>query len=222
MEKLFITTVGTSLITNTGILDYAESTKVMSESLSPAPSAAVLALLEKLAETLRANHELVFKTAEFATFLLYQRTVDATSTTWYSPGARYVFVGTDTYHGRFVLKLFRELITKYYPTVSLSTDIYVPGLNVGVAGAYDTAQHELYTKLKALTKAYAETNTATGTAYADRVICNLTGGFKFVSGWMHTYATIHGHCIVYRYELSNEVILTRPRIAVDFPTPLHI
>jgi len=222
MEKLFITTVGTSLITNTGILDPKESATVMRESLSSAPSEAVLTLLEKLANKIRADHKPIFNTAEFATFQLYQRTMDATSTTWYTPGARYVFVGTDTYLGRFVLKLFRELITDYYPTVLLSTDIYVPGLNVGVAGAYDTAQHELYTKLKALTTAYAETNTATGTSQADRVICNLTGGFKFVSGWMHSYATIHGHSIVYRYELSNEVILTRPRIALDFPTPLHI
>jgi len=216
MEKLFLITVGTSLITGTGLLSNDDIKIVMDESLSQTRSAQKEAILQKVADQLSVDHQPIFRTAEFSTLLAYQRTVNPDAPTWYNPGARYICIGTDTFVNRFVMSMFRKTMTQQFPTIRLETDIIVPGLNVGVAGAYDTAQHELYTALGMLTDPYVAQR------QPENVIFNATGGFKFVSGWIHTYATIKGFSIMYIHEASRELLLTRPRIALDFPTPLHV
>jgi putative CRISPR-associated protein (TIGR02619 family) len=216
VEKLFLITVGTSLITGTGLLTSDESKTVMDESLAQTRSAEKEAILQKLTDKLRVDHEAIFRTAEFSTLRAYQRTVNPDAPTWYNPGARYVFIGTDTSINRYVLRTFRSILSRHFATIQLEADIIVPGLTVGVAAAYDTAQHELYQSLKMVTLPYMNQQ------QPQNVIICATGGFKFVSGWMHTYATIHGFGIMYIHEASRELLLTRPRIALDFPTPLHV
>ena len=216
MSKLFVTTVGTSLITNSGILSREQVAVVMKDPLVATPSPEVATLLGIIETTLATDHQYIFKSAEFATLLKYQQTVLPHADHWYIPGALYVFVGTDTYLGKFVVRIFRKVLQTHYPTIRLTTDIVVPGLNVGVAGAYDTAQWELFKTLNVLTGTFA-TN-----GRADDVVFNATGGFKFVSGWIHTYATRNGHCIMYLFEGSSEILLTKPTMADDFPTRLHV
>jgi CRISPR/Cas system-associated protein Csm6 len=216
MEKLFVTTVGTSLITGTGILQPEQVKLIMKDSLVSSPSPEVATLLASLEASLAADHTPIFRTAEFATLLKYQQTVDPTASQWFVPGSLYVFVGTDTYLGKFVVNVFRSLLQKHYPTIRLTNDIVIPGLNVGVAGAYDTAQWELFRSLNTCTAPYVARETP------DNVIFNATGGFKFVSGWIHTYATLNGHRVMYLFEGSSEILLTKPAMKSDFPPKLHV
>jgi len=217
VEKLFIITVGTSLITGTNWLTRDQKDAVMDESLSPVPvTPAAQAVLDLYAAKLHADHTPFLDTAEFWTMRAYQRTLHPASTHRFTPGARYVFVGTDTYVGRWVLQLFRDILTTHYPTIRIETDIVVPGFTVGMPQAFDTAQMDLNQRLNRLTEPYI------AAGCADDVIFNASGGFKFISGWVHTYATNRGHRVMYLYEGSREILMTKPRIAGDFPAPLFI
>ncbi|MFM7677822.1 MAG: hypothetical protein ACKO83_03115 [Roseiflexaceae bacterium] len=217
MEKLFIMTVGTSLITGTFRLTRPQKDAVMDESLSPVPvTPAAQQVLNLYAEKLRDDHTPFLDTAEFWTMRAYQRTLHPDSDQRFTPGARYVFVVTDTYVARWVVQMFREIITTHYPTIRIETDIVVPGLTVGMPLAFDTAQMELNQHLNRLTDPYV------AAGCADDVIFNASGGFKFISGWVHTYATMRGHRVLYLYEGSREILMTKPRIAGDFPAPLFI
>lgn len=217
MEKLFIITVGTSLITGTNWLTRAQKDAVMDESLSPVPvSPAAQAVLDQYAAKLHADYTPFLDTAEFWTMRAYQRTLHPAATSRLTPDVRYVFVGTDTYVGRWVVTMFHSILTTHYPTIDIVEDIVVPGLTVGMPLAFDTAQMDLNQRLNQLTEPYI------AAGCADDVIFNASGGFKFISGWVHTYATNRGHRVLYLYEGSREILLTKPRIAGDFPAPLFI
>lgn len=72
MEKLFVITVGTSLITGTGRLNRTQKDAVMDESMSPVPvSPAAQQVLDLYADMLRTDHTPFLDTAEFWTMRAY-------------------------------------------------------------------------------------------------------------------------------------------------------
>jgi hypothetical protein len=217
VEKLFVITVGTSLITGTGRLNRTQKDAVMDESMSPVPvSPAAQQVLDLYADMLRTDHTPFLDTAEFWTMRAYQRTMHPESSQRFTPGVRYVFVGPDTYVGRWVMQMFREIISTQYATINVEMNIVVPVATYGMPMVFDTAQMELNQRLNRLTDPYIAAECA------DAVIFNATGGSKVISGWVHTYATLRGHRVLYLYDGSREILMTKPRIAADFPTPFFI
>ena len=51
-----------------------------------------------------------------------------------------------------------------------------------------------------------------------RMILNITGGFKIVSAWVQSYATLHGLLTIYKYESGDTLIVTTTNAPATLPS----
>jgi hypothetical protein len=211
MPKLIISTVGTTLLKVRGVVSADEEQLLTKHANDMHPPETLRALLDNVADDARYTSMDILQTAEFATLQLYRTKVAPQHAHWYLPGARYVFVGTDTYTSKMVLATFRRFLNAQFPQVSIGQDIVVRGLQVQNTHGLDTALRELYDTLNRATEAYD----------ASDVLCNISGGFKFISGWMQAYAVHKGFATVYTFEGSQAMVLSEPRFPGNFPPPLE-
>lgn len=210
MPKLIVSTVGTTLFGISDVVTPDERALLARHANDYTPPQALLDLLESVANDPRYQSMSILKTAEFDTLALYRRKVQPDLTDWYIPGVRYGFIGTDTFPSKMVLSVFHRFLDTHYKAVNRCDDIMVRGLQVGSAIGLDAALRELYAVLDRLTGPYDPGD----------VLFNISGGFKFISGWMAAYAVHRGFATVYTFEGSKEMILTEPQYAGDFPPRL--
>lgn len=211
MPKLIISTVGTTLLKVRGVVSADEESLLIKHANDVNPPAAVQTLLQNVNDDARYTSMDILQTAEFATLGLYRTKVAPQHTNWYVPGARYVFVGTDTYTSKLVLSVFRRFMHTQFPQVNQGQDIVVRGLQVQNTLGLDTALQELYATLNRVTKEFDRAD----------ILCNISGGFKFISGWMQAYAIQQGFATVYTFEGSQAMVLSEPRYPGNFPAPLE-
>lgn len=210
MPQLIVSTVGTTLLRLGDVVTPNEHDLLMRHANDYTPPQTLLDLLENVANDARYQNMSILKTAEFDTLALYRRKLRPDLTDWYLPGVRYGFIGTDTFPSKMVLSVFNRFLNTHYTSVSRCNDIVVSGLQVGSAIGLDTALRDLYDMLDRFTEPYE----------AGDVLFNISGGFKFISGWMAAYAVHRGFSTVYTFEGSSEMILTEPQCPGDFPPRL--
>jgi hypothetical protein len=210
MAKLIISTTGTTLFFVPDVVTAEEKTLLTRHANETNPPEALQALIKSVDNDPRYQSMSILKTAEFATLSLYRSKVRPDLADWYIPGVRYGFIGSDTFSGRMVTSVFNRFLNAHYKTLYRCDDIIVKGLQVGSAIGLDTALRELYATLDRLTAPYDH----------EDVLFNISGGFKFVSGWVQGYAIHRGFATVYTFEGSNEMILTEPLFPGDFPPRL--
>jgi hypothetical protein len=210
MPQLIVSTVGMTLFQIGDVVTPAERALLGRHANDYTPPQALLDLLENVDNDPRYQNMSILNTAEFDTLALYRRRLQPDLTDWYLPGVRYGFIGTDTFPSKMVLSVFNRFLNANYTGVSRCNDIVVRGLQVGSAIGLDAALRELYAVLDRLTEPYN----------ASDVLFNISGGFKFVSGWMAAYAVHRGFATVYTFEGSKEMILTEPQYPGDFPPRL--
>jgi len=210
MPKLIVSTVGTTLFGISDVMTQEERTLLGRHANDYNPPKVVRDLLDNVANDARYQSMSILKTAEFDTLALYRKKVQPDLADWYLPGVRYGFIGTDTFPSKMVLSVFNRFLDAHYNSVNRCEDIVVRGLQVGSAIGLDTALRELYHLLDRLTGPYDR----------EDVLFNISGGFKFVSGWMAAYAVHRGFATMYTFEGSKEMILTEPQFPGDFPPRL--
>ncbi len=210
MTKLIISTTGTTLFGIPDMLTNEEKLLLTRHANETNPPETLHALIRSVDNDPRYQSMNILNTAEFATLSLYRSKVRPDLADWYIPGVRYGFIYSDTFPGKMVQSVFNRFLSAHYKSVYRSNDIVVRGLQVGSAIGLDTALRELYDTLDRVTGAYDR----------DDVLFNISGGFKFISGWMQAYAIHRGFATVYTFEASNEMILTEPQLPGDFPPRL--
>lgn len=215
--QIILTTVGVSLLRVCAALpDCPVSRDAMGEVLKNTstltPSRAMQRTLDVLAQHISLHPELLLRSAEFDTLGLFRRRMLPTSDPrqWYVPGAQYVFIGSDTYVGHWMLARFRDFFASHYPNVPIGADILVRGLQVKVAAGLDTALRDMQFVLDRTTHPYPHV----------QVLLCISGGYKFISGWMQSYAVQRGYAAIYTYEDSHELIMAQPQHPGDFPPRL--
>jgi hypothetical protein len=217
--QIILTTVGVSLLRVCSALPDAERpvsreamTEVLQNTSTVAPSAPMQRTLEELARYLSLHPELLLRSAEFDTLALFRRRMVSTNDPrqWYLPRVRYAFIGSDTYVGHWMLARFRDFFGSHHPNVPIGPDILVRGLQVRSATGLDTALREMQFVLDRATRPYPHY----------QVLLCISGGYKFISGWMQSYAVQRGFAAIYTYEDSNELIMAQPQIPGDFPPRL--
>lgn len=210
MAKLIISTTGTTLFFVPDVVTSEEKLLLTRHANETNPPEELHALIRSVDNDPRYQSMSILKTAEFATLSLYRSKVRPDLADWYIPGVRYGFIYSDTFPGKMVQSVFNRFLGAHYKSVNRCNDIVVKGLQVGSAMGLDTALRELYAALDRLTEPYDR----------DDVLFNISGGFKFISGWMQAYAIHRGFATVYTFEGSNEMILTEPQLPGDFPPRL--
>lgn len=211
MSQVIVSSVGTSVITN--MLNPAERQMLIDAAndanIYHIPYLKVL--LDRCHEMLTRNPELVMDAAEMSALSLYAQKVAKTE--FMVPEARYVFLVTDTAIGRFCGEVLVKFVRWRYNAIA---DAYViEGLQAENIDALDVGFQRLEATLDqlrlqlGLVPPWQRFMSWLGTApmYQPRMVLNITGGFKIVSGWLQSYATIHGlHCI-YTYEAKKGTLI---------------
>lgn len=224
MSQVIVSSVGTSVLSKLlhpteqqMLVDAASDNDLLRKPY-------VQTLLDRCHATIQMNPQLVMDSAELATLSLYARNVAKTE--FLLPNTKYVFLVTDTAVGRVCGEIITQFVRFRY---GAPADSYViGGLQTQHIDALDTGFQQLEATLDKLRmqagvvppwhRLMSWLNASS--SYQPRMVLNITGGFKVVSGWLQSYATIHGlHCM-YTYEANRNTLImlrttnpnTMPRI----------
>lgn len=206
MAKLIVSTVGMTLFSPFDLSGEDRKTiKAHANDLRCPP--ALHKIMDRIRTQMSQKPEYLFRAVEFKTLSLYaQKTAQYTQ--WALPGTRFVFITTQTPLGQFMREICQRAIQRAYPQLQCNY-LSVAGLQVGNAAGLDDALRELTSMLDGLCSTYARFD----------VVFNISGGFKFISGSMQTYANYRGYPTVYTFD-GNQLIMTKPEIPGQFPPRL--
>jgi CRISPR/Cas system-associated protein Csm6 len=180
-------------------------------------------LLRRCNDSIRANPQLVMSAAEIATLSLYAQNIAKTELL--IPNTRYIFLVTDTAIGRFCGDVIAQFM-QYRYNANVTVHI-IPGLQTDDVTRLDEALQHLQTILDDLRLQFGINPPwqrflgwlHTAPTYQPRMVLNITGGFKVVSSWLQSYATIHGlHCM-YKFEVTKRDTLIMLRTNQPNTTP---
>lgn len=208
-QQIVVSSVGTSLLTK--LLSREEQNYLMQVSNQQYADPQVQQLLKDCYALFKSEPNRVMECAELSTLSLYARKMAGAELIL--PNTTYMFLVTDTAVGRFCADVIKEFLLFRY---RIHVDIYViPGLQVEDVTTLDGALHELERRLDGLCRAYgivpiwqrvrAWLHVSAG--QSPRMVLNITGGFKVVSSWLQTYATIHGITTIYKYESQRAALV---------------
>lgn len=208
-KQIIVSSVGTSVLTK--LLSQEEQKYLMHVSNQQYADPQVQQLLKDCYKLFKAEPNRVMECAEMSTLSLYARNVAGVELIL--PNTAYMFLVTDTAVGQFCADVIKEFLLFRY---RITVDIYViPGLQVEDVTTLDSALHELERRLDGLCRAYgivpiwqrmrAWLNVSAG--QSPRMILNITGGFKVVSSWLQSYATLHGITTIYRFESTRAALV---------------
>lgn len=206
MAKLIVSTVGMTLFSPFGLSsEERQILKMNANEMHLVPSARNV--LDRIRQKMLQQPELIFQSVEFKTLLLYaQKTAQYQQ--WALPGVRYVFVTTQTPFGEFMRAVTKRAIQRLYSQLDYQ-HVSVAGLQVSNAAGLDDALRELTEMLDELCSTYQRLD----------VLFNVSGGFKFISGSMQSYANYNGYSTVYTFD-GSQMIMTQPDVPGQFPPRL--
>lgn len=206
MAKLVISTVGMTLFSPFELSSEERNVlKMHANELQLVP--AVQQILARIRLQLSYKPDCLFCATEFKALTLYaQKTTQYPQ--WALPGGRFVFITTQTPLGHFMREICQRAVQRAYPQLQCHF-LSVAGLQVGNAAGLDDALRELTAMLDGLCGAYARYD----------VVFNVSGGFKFISGSIQSYANYHGYPTVYTFD-GTQLIMTKPEIPGQFPPRL--
>lgn len=205
--NVMVSTVGTSMLTN--ILSPTDQAYLRDNASALMGDATMIMILQRAVAFLKSNPEIIMKSAEIATLSLYAQRV--ASVEFVVPDTHYVFIATNTAQGRCCAHVIREFLQYRY---GLTVQIYeIQGLQVHNSSSLDDAFLEFAQFLDELRQRFAIARANQGwwgrlnSLPNARMILNITGGFKIVSAWVQSYATLHGLTTIYKYESGDTLIV---------------
>lgn len=206
MAKLIVSTIGMTLFSPFGL--SGEDRKILKAHANDVQlMPAARAVLARIRQRILQHPELLFHSVEFSTLALYaQKTAQRAQ--WVLPGVQYVFLTTQTPFGRFMRETCQRVIHHVYPELCCQ-HISVAGLQVGNAAGLDDALRELTVLLDGLCDAHKRHD----------VVFNISGGFKFITGSIQSYANSYGYSTVYTFD-GQQMIMTKPEVPGQFPPRL--
>lgn len=206
MAKLIVSTIGMTLFSPFD-LTSEERRIIKSHANDTHFAPATRKVVNRLRQKMLVHPEYLFRAVEFKTLTIYaQKTAQLQH--WAMPNVRYVFIASQTPFGQFMREMCDRVIRRSYPQLRCEF-ISVAGLQVANAAGLDDAMRELTAFLDKLCESYQRYD----------VIFNISGGFKFISGSMQSYANYHGYPTVYSFD-GEQMIMTKPEVPGQFPPRL--
>jgi putative CRISPR-associated protein (TIGR02619 family) len=209
MNKIILSTVGTSLLTNQIDRQNEGSWfKQLSDSSNLSPNnipAEVAEIIEKLKD--RATRKL--KQGNVATIRRASAELNGIYGIYHndlSLGKRdmHYLIATDTAQGRAT----GEIIKSFLLDRGLSADLYIPsGLSTASTASFSEGIDDLL--------AWLRENIYHGYKNTHKIYFNLVGGFKSMQGYMNTLGMFYADAIVYIFEGQNSELITIPRLPLS-------
>ena len=216
--NVMVSTVGTSMLTN--ILSPTDQAYLRDNASVTMGDATMHLILQRAVTFLKSNPEIIMKSAEIATLSLYAQRV--ASVEFVVPDTHYVFIATNTAQGRCCAHVIREFLQYRY---GLIVEIHeIQGLQVHNPHSLDDAFTDFARFLDSLLQRFALPTInqswwgRLNTVPNARMILNITGGFKIVSAWVQSYATLHGLLTIYKYESGDTLIVTTTNAPATLPS----
>lgn len=210
MNRIVISTIGTSLLTNQinrtnpeekNWYDLLRDTANLTLEETPKEVLAIIEILSQRAiDKLNQSSikQIRLASAELnGVYGLYQENLKGGSQDMHW------LIATDTAQGKTTAKI----VEAFLQSNNIATQMYTPkGLSTASTKSFSDGIDDLLVQLEEIVKGYS------------KVIFNLVGGFKSLQGYLNTIGMFYAHEIIYIFEGQGSEVITIPRLPIIINT----